>query len=280
MEQLGQAWVKHGFASPNGNFCGTCQTPASRLCIGVNCSDPYGNQQNGVQVDLAPKSEVNAATGYFPIPYNGSPAIPPTTGRRLQARHVDLDPALTPARSTSSRSITWPGRHRPELQQRLLPPRERHAERRSYNISFSGANPTQAQKPAIQAWKDYDPNVAIMNVDVPGDGRLIMAFLATDNGNGTTHYEYAVHNLCSDRSLQALSIAMPPARASPTSGSRTSTTTATSRATTRSPTGPRRSRRDRSRGRPTRTRRTRPRTRSAGARCTTTGSTRTCRRAT
>jgi hypothetical protein len=36
-----------------------------------------------------------------------------------------------------------------------------------------------------------------------------MGFKETDNGNGTAHYEYAVHNLCSDRSLQAFSVAMP-----------------------------------------------------------------------
>jgi hypothetical protein len=211
MEQLGQAWVKHGFASLNGNFCGTCQSPGIATFVGVNCSDPYGNQQNGVQVDLAPKSEVNAATGYFPIPYNGSPAIPPTTGRRLQARHVDLDPAQN-AGAIYFIEVHYvaPG----DIGQNFNNASYRRVNVApsggSYNISFSGANPTQAQKPAIQAWKDYDPNVAITNVDVPGDGRLIMAFLATANGNGTTRYEYAVHNLCSDRSVQALSIAMPP----------------------------------------------------------------------
>src|SRR5262249_61968800 len=31
MEQLGQAWVKHGFASANWNYCQTCQTPRIAL---------------------------------------------------------------------------------------------------------------------------------------------------------------------------------------------------------------------------------------------------------
>ena len=120
--------------------------PGSQLWVGIGCSDPYGNQQNGVQVDLAPKSEINAATGYFPIPYNGTPAIPPTTGRRLQARHVDLDPAaqrgrdllhrgpLRRARATSAQNFNNASYRRVNVTPNGA----------SYNISFIGREPDAA----------------------------------------------------------------------------------------------------------------------------------------
>ena len=40
MEQLGQAWVKHGFASANDSYCQTCQTPGIQLWVGIGCSAP------------------------------------------------------------------------------------------------------------------------------------------------------------------------------------------------------------------------------------------------
>jgi hypothetical protein len=68
--------------------------------------------------------------------------------------------------------------------------------------------------PAIQAWKDVDPAVSIAPADyldtaLPGPGivcRFWVAAKATDNGNGTWHYEYAVHNLNADRCAGAFSI--------------------------------------------------------------------------
>ena len=147
IEQLGQAWVKHGFASANSSYCQTCQTPGTQLWIGVGCSDPYGNQQNGVQTDLAPKSEVNAATGYFPIPYNGTPAIPPVTGRRLQARHVDLDPTLN-AGAIYFIEVQYvaPGDIGHNFNNASYRRVNVTPNGTSYNISFTGTYPTQAQK--------------------------------------------------------------------------------------------------------------------------------------
>jgi hypothetical protein len=210
-EQIGQAWLKHGFASAADSFCQPCQNPFNSQVIGVGCSDPYGAQQNGIQSDLAPKSEVNPATGYFPWPFNGTPAIPPTTGRRLQAAHADLDPAQNPAAiyfieahyvtaGDSANNLNVNNASYRRVNVTPVGP--------SYQISFSGTHPTQQQKPAIQAWQDLNPAVAITNADVAGDGRLIVGFLATDLGGGTFHYEYAIHNLTSDRAVQAVSVAM------------------------------------------------------------------------
>ena len=42
-EQIGQSWLKHGFASTNSPGCGTCiQPPLGGAQLGVDCSDAYG----------------------------------------------------------------------------------------------------------------------------------------------------------------------------------------------------------------------------------------------
>ena len=45
--------------------------------------------------------------------------------------------------------------------------------------------------------------------DVAGDGRFVIGYRVTDNGNGTWHYEYAVYNLNSDRAGGSFSIPVP-----------------------------------------------------------------------
>src|SRR5262249_25244867 len=148
--------------SSNNSFCTPCTNPGTSSVIGIGCSDPYGNQQNGVQTSLAPKSEVNAATGYFPYPPNQSAAIPATTGRRLQAHHTDLDPTLN-AGAIYFIEVQYvaPGDIGHNFNNASYRRVNVTQVTGSYNISFSAANPTQQQKAAIQAWRDQDPTVVI-----------------------------------------------------------------------------------------------------------------------
>ena len=46
-------------------------------------------------------------------------------------------------------------------------------------------------------------------MDVSNDGRFIVGCKVTDNGNGTWHYEYAVHNFNSHRSGRSFSVPVP-----------------------------------------------------------------------
>ena len=56
-EQIGQSWLKHGFASTNSPGCGTCiQPPQGGAQLGVDCSDAYGAGLNGSQGGLGPVS--------------------------------------------------------------------------------------------------------------------------------------------------------------------------------------------------------------------------------
>jgi hypothetical protein len=67
------------------------------------------------------------------------------------------------------------------------------------------------QQPAIFAWPAQDPLVSLVKVDIPGPilQRFHVARKVTDLGGGLWHYEYAIHNLNSDRSARAFTVEFP-----------------------------------------------------------------------
>lgn len=222
-EQIGLSWLKHGWGALTENVCCTCINPQNFEALGVGCSDPYDSGLNGDQngiasggsciAGLGPRSQVNAATGFFPYPA----AMQCTTGnaiyKRLQIHMSDLDPVLNPA------SFYFAESHYVTPHDAAAGNGNNNASFRrftvgsltggSYNLSFNGAFPIQRQKPAIQAWQDHDPAVALQTVDVPGDGRFILASKCSDNGNGTWHFEYALYNMNSHRSGRSWSVPIP-----------------------------------------------------------------------
>jgi len=59
-----------------------------------------------------------------------------------------------------------------------------------------------------------DPAVVLETVDLPGTApleRFHVAYKATDLGGGDFHYEYALHNLNSDRSARRFTVSFPGA---------------------------------------------------------------------
>lgn len=56
------SWVKHGFASINANFCGSCRTANGSL-LGPNCSDTYGSGLNADRYWLGPPAEIDPWLG-------------------------------------------------------------------------------------------------------------------------------------------------------------------------------------------------------------------------
>ena len=208
--QIGMSWLKHGFASLQGNVCNTCTGTGNSQALGVGCSDPYSSGLNGSQSGLGARSEVNAATGVFPFPRVLVPPYSGSVARRLQAKHTDLDPATYPGalyfveaqyvtqddaaagnknNNASYRQCTFSGG-----------PGE-------YTMSLTG--PTERTKQAVEAWAAVDPSVVIHHEDIPNDGRITIAFKATALGGGMYRYVYAVHNLNSDRSVGGFSVALP-----------------------------------------------------------------------
>ncbi len=210
LEHIGQSWLKHGFTALTGSLCDPCSGPGGSI-LSPGCSDPYGAGLNGSQGGLGMKSEVNATTGYFPYP----PSNPPWSGsvaRRVQVHADDLDPALNPgalyyAEGHYIAADDAASGHGPNnVSYRPV----NIADDSNYTASFPG--PTVRELPAIFAWADVDPEVTLEEVNVPGDGRYIVAYKVTENpGGGSWRYEYAVHNINSHLSAQAFNIPIPDA---------------------------------------------------------------------
>jgi len=215
-EQIGQAWLKHGFCALQGNVCSDC-TPNPTGCpaLGVGCSDPYSAGLNGTQSGLGPKWQVNASTGYFPYPYTDGSGSG-TLHKRLQVPDAKMGTAgaqyfvssiyIQPEDAAGGNDNNNQSYRRVNVN--------------ATNKDISLADSTQRTKAAIYAWRDYgggvnagggivDPNVKISPIDIAGDGRFLVGAKATDLGNGTWRYEYAIQNLNSDRSGAGFSIPVP-----------------------------------------------------------------------
>ena len=206
-QQLGQSWVKHGFAALDSTTCSNdCLVAPDNEHLGVNCSDLYGQTLNGRQTALGRKSEIQARTGIFPFP----PADFAQTGdaiyKRLQVRDVDLDPALNPGASYYveaqyiARDDSLAGNQDNSVSFRPLGLTV--AADGTFRLAVTGA--TFSEFPALYAWQIADPAVRITPVDLLG--RYYVGSRVTDRGNGTWHYEYAVQNVTGDG---AASFAVP-----------------------------------------------------------------------
>ena len=211
-EQIGMSWLKHGFCALQGTLCGSC-SPAGPNCeakLGVGCSDPYDANLNGNQSNLGPRSQVNPSTGFFTYPFT-APVPPATIGRRLQIANDDLNPALNPGALYFCEGM-------------YVHPDDAAAENDNNNASYrqvlvgsfsaggyilNTSGPTVQQVPALYAWQANDPDVEIVAVDVPADGRFLVGYRVTDLGDGQWRYEYAILNLNSNRAIDGFSLPMP-----------------------------------------------------------------------
>ncbi len=215
-EQIGMAWLKHGFATLNDELpgCGTCQ-PTDGQTLGPGCSDTYEATLNGAQGLLGPRSQVNPSSGEFPYPF-AAPAIQPIIGRRIQVKNRDLDPIQNPGAlyfleafyisahesifNNAANNASW---RRVTVTSEPL----------GYKLTPAGS--TVREEPAVFAWKANDPTVQIQQVVIENDGGpgyfgyFWVASKATYRGNCTWRYEYAVENLNSHQACGAFSVSLP-----------------------------------------------------------------------
>jgi hypothetical protein len=217
-EQIGLSWVKHVYGASAADYCCACVDPQDTYLLGVGCSDAYGASLNGNQGGsgtaggLGPRSEVNPYTGEFAFPYGSQGQAGDALYKRLQVKNSDLAPA-------NNSGALYFG----EIQ--LVGAEDSNAGNQFNNICYEqlsvGAfsdggwdlidgNSTNVDAPAIYAWQQFDPEVNITNIDVPDDGRLVLASRCTQNANGTWHYEYALYNMNCHRAVRMFGIPIPP----------------------------------------------------------------------
>jgi hypothetical protein len=241
-EQIGLSFVKHGFTALQQSLCVPCQTGTpscnTGTCLAPGCSDPYVSSLNGTQSRLGPRSQVNAATGFYPTDWNSSTNLPtsqwpaPPTGstpqpdrtlrRRGQAITSDLLTSVHPGAQFVAEGIyvtqddiaSGNGANNGSYRRLNV-----GGSTGVITMSFSNGtgNTTVRQKYAIQAWKDlYDASVTIQTIDVSGDGRILLAYRVTQLSPTQWAYEYAIENANSDRSVGSFSVPIGPCMDIPT----------------------------------------------------------------
>jgi hypothetical protein len=226
LEQLGVTFVKHSFASLQGNACGFgCGSGGTFQALGPGCSDPYGAGLNGGQTGLGPRSEINAFNGQFVYPFTTINQSGNSIYKRIQVPAAEMPDAAAqffvegqytikdeiqangqPYIDTNAGS-PWAGR----------PVNWNNVSYERMNVQASGSasttGPTNRGVAAIYAWRDHgngpntpDNSVEIVEVPVPDEGLLHVACKVTDLGDGTWRYDYAVHNQNSDLNVGSFSV--------------------------------------------------------------------------
>lgn len=218
-EQIGMAWAMHEYLALAYNDCNLgCITPNpyTGLTLGVGCSNPDNASVNGKQTRLGPRGHVNAFTGVFPYPFTQVPYPPPGSlnliiGRRLQVHDVDLNPSLNPGAlyfaemQYIAADDASAGNAINNASYRQVTVTDGGAA--GYKLNYTGQ--TFRETTALHAWQVSDVTVQETVVQVPYEGRFTLAAKATDLGGGTWHYEYAMHNMNSDRSGRSFFVPVP-----------------------------------------------------------------------
>jgi hypothetical protein len=209
------SWLKHGFVSTN-SFANDCRGASNETCIqpplggnqlGVGCTDPYGSGLNGSR-PLGMRSEVNAATGFFPFPET---VVGTTTAldQRIIVPDADLDPAL------NAGARWW-------VEGQYVADNDALSDNGVNNASYREVSPsagtardlsflsgTVREKSAMYAWKAADALVELTDVEAVIDGvrqRFEVGRRVTESSPGVFHYEYAVRNMTADRAARRLEI--------------------------------------------------------------------------
>ncbi len=208
-EQLGMSWLKHGFLAlaNSDSECGdgSCESPPhGGDQLGVGCTDPYSAGLNGSRY-LGLRSEVNAATGEFPYPYTEVP-FSGAIDQRIQVEESDLDPLVNPgARYWVEGHYIAADDHEAGNSANNASYRE-VAVQSNYDLSTFGD--TIRKVPAIWAWQAADPEVQTFNLD-DSRGERFTAARRVSIARGNAHFEYAIHNLNSDRSANRFTVTFP-----------------------------------------------------------------------
>ena len=207
IQQIGLTWLKHGFGAVQDDSCGCGCEPADWSHLGVGCSDAYNASWNGMQSLSGSRLEVDPWPAAFPFPPDGWEDTGDTIFRRLNVLHDDMDPAVYPD------AVYFAEAH-------VLTPHETVSGNQLNNfssrrISFvpSGdtwvlvlEDQTIVGQPVLRTWADMDPDVFVSEIQVPGDGRVLIAVRVQDEGDGWYRYEYAVENLDYGGSIRSLRV--------------------------------------------------------------------------
>jgi len=211
-EQVGISWLKHGFFALSNNQCSTCQHPSDGSFLGVGCSDTYAVSNNSDRTYLGPREEVNPYTAIWNCTGSHFSGGVADCARRhgsaghdaVQHRLIVQDADLNNAGATYYYESDYIVRGDQSLHNnwgsRICTMSASSST--AWTFTTPGAGNALVAGPALERWGDLRTTQAVG----PNDGEVLLSVTATDNGNGTWHYEYALLNKNSDREVRQFSI--------------------------------------------------------------------------
>jgi len=210
MLQIGQSWSKIARGASAGSGCGIPCNGVGGTLLGSGCRDVYSAAFNGMVQNLARRSGIDAYTGeHAVVTGSGDPIF-----ARLQVPAADLNSASFPSAQYFVEGV-YVGADDALAGNALNNASHRRATL-SGPLSLNLAGSTVAGQAAIYEWAASggeagvpDPLVLTQELDIPDEGRFIVADKVRDLGNGWWRYDYAVFNLNSDRAGGSLSIPLP-----------------------------------------------------------------------
>ncbi len=204
-EQIGMGWCFHaGIPLNMGGFC-ACRG-GSGAFIGPGCSDPHSAGAMAGPANLGPRWGVDAATGQLAHPHATPAGQLPGI---VRFRSVDVDAVAYAGASYFAEVVVLHIDEPTENRENNATWRPLDATQSGDNTSFFLAGAVRPGEAAIQAWKSLVPGVSEAAIDVPADGRFILAARVVRVGGNLWHYEYAVYNLNSSRAAAAFVLPRP-----------------------------------------------------------------------
>jgi hypothetical protein len=209
-EQVGISWLKHGFFALSNNQCSTCQHPSDGSFLGVGCSDTYAVNNNADRNYLGPREEVNPYTAIWTCTGSHfSGGVADCVRRHGSSGHDAVQHKLI----VQDADLANPGAtYYYESYYIVRGDQSLHNNwgSRTCTMTATGATTWSFSSttgliagPALERWGDVRTTQAVG----PNDGEVLLSVTATDNGNGTWHYEYALLNKNSDaRSVDSIPV--------------------------------------------------------------------------
>jgi hypothetical protein len=206
-EQIGLSWVFHEFFPLEINLCGgNCTPSGDQQSLGADCGSVNSAGIAGVQSNLGPRTEVNPAAGVFNWPPTDFNLAGDAVYKRLQARRDDLQ---TPG-ARFFFEVQYVALDDSEAGNALNNVSHRETAFTPATLSPMLTGDNVAERPAIYAWAEADPDVFVGEAIAPDGGRYIVASKATAIPGGPVwRYEYAVYNQNSDRAAVAFEAPHP-----------------------------------------------------------------------
>lgn len=208
-EQVGMAWLKHGFLATNSTdpTCGTCQNPGTGTRLGPGCTDTYGTGNNSDRRYLGPREEMNPFTGkwtcegsWFSNYVNDCTRRNTGSGLDAIAHRLEVDDADL---NVTGAEFWYEAYYINEFESNKYNQIGYRKATPTWNgttWTFS-TNTTMTLGPAINVWGDMRSTATPRT-----EGDVIVAAKTRDLGNGNTRYDYAVYVHDLDRQVREFSI--------------------------------------------------------------------------